>query len=164
MAEKCRPGIHRAILAILPFVFSASQAEGNGVVEANQQSRPVSKRIVAHVLDLAHRSLEESIEPRLREPGRQKFVQVEVSAVHNPDLIPISFEVRFTSNRDATAEEIFLGVFSLFPPDNPGTFIVATRGRLESSGTIRVSIELPGARPTSQTLTVNVEPLSLREE
>jgi hypothetical protein len=39
-------------------------------------------------------------------------------------------------------EKSFLGIFSLFPPNNPGTFIIATQGKLETGGIIIVSLNL----------------------
>ena len=58
------------------------------------------------------------IGPELREPEKQKFVQIEVSKVFNPDKQPIIFEVFFQAENH---EKVFLGTFSLFPPDNPGS-------------------------------------------
>jgi hypothetical protein len=37
-------------------------------------------------------------------------------------------------------EQSLLGIFSLFPPDNPGRFIIATQGKLEMGGTIVVAL------------------------
>jgi hypothetical protein len=37
-------------------------------------------------------------------------------------------------------EKSLLGTFSLFPPDNPGKFIVATRSKLQNGGIVSVSL------------------------
>ena len=67
----------------------------------------------------------------------KKFVQIEVTHVSNPQRIPLSFAVHFQS---AQGEAIYLGSFSLFPPDNPGTFIVSTQGKLKAGGAVTVTL------------------------
>jgi hypothetical protein len=67
----------------------------------------------------------------------RKFVQIEVTHVSNPRRIPLSFTVHF---QPAQGEAIYLGSFSLFPPDNPGKFIVSTRGELKTGGTVTVNL------------------------
>jgi hypothetical protein len=88
-------------------------------------------------LTLASRSVAQQIDPGIASPHAVKFVQFEVADVINPDKIPLAFYVHY---RPLRGEESFLGTFSLFPPDNPGKFIVATQGRLEPGGTIVVSL------------------------
>ena len=66
-----------------------------------------------------------------------RFVQVEVATVDNARKYALSFNVDF---RDADATSVRLGTFSLFPPDNPGTFIVPAQGKLRAGGSIVVSL------------------------
>jgi hypothetical protein len=70
-------------------------------------------------------------------PQTKKFVQIEVTEVINLQKIPLSFSVHYQS---VQGERILLGTFSLFPPDNPGNFIVATQGKLRIGGMIIVSM------------------------
>lgn len=70
-------------------------------------------------------------------PQTKKFVQIEVTEVVNLRKIPLSFSVHYQS---VQGERVFLGTFSLFPPDNPGNFIVATQGKLRTGGMIIVSM------------------------
>ena len=88
-------------------------------------------------LDLANRTLVYPIGPGLAEPEKLKFVQVEIGEIINPRLVRLTFELRY---RPETGEDVFLGSFSPFPPDNPGTFIVATRGSLRPGGAIVLSM------------------------
>jgi hypothetical protein len=88
-------------------------------------------------LTLTSRSVVQPIDPEIASPQAVKFVQFEVTDVTNPRRIPLAFTVYYRSQR---GEESFLGTFSLFPPDNPGKFIVATQGKLETGGTIVVSL------------------------
>lgn len=71
-------------------------------------------------------------------PGEKKFVQVRITEVHNPGRVPLMFSVYF--QRDGEGEHL-LGTFSLFPPDNPGTFIVATQGKLKRGDTLLLEME-----------------------
>ena len=88
-------------------------------------------------LDLANRTGVKTISREVTAPQAMKFVQIEVAEVFNPLKIPLSFSVHY---QPAHGEKSLLGTFSLFPPDNPGTFIVATRGKLRSGGMIIVSL------------------------
>ncbi len=90
-----------------------------------------------YTLDGVTRSAVQTIDPEVTAPQTKKFVQINVAEVINPQRIPLSFEVHY---RNVQGEKIFLGTFSLFPPDNPGTFIVATGGRLQTGGTVIVSL------------------------
>jgi hypothetical protein len=91
----------------------------------------------AYELTLSSPTLEQSIGPDIATPSLQKFVQIEVSRVNNPQRIALSFTLHF---QPARGEPVYLGTFSLFPPDNPGKFIVATRGMLQSGGTVSVTL------------------------
>lgn len=66
-----------------------------------------------------------------------KFVQVQVTEVTNPKNHPVRFEVRYQPKE---GEKIFLGSFSLFPPTNPGKFIVATQGKVKDEGKIILTL------------------------
>jgi hypothetical protein len=89
-------------------------------------------------LDFAHPTATLAI----TDPGaaRAKFVQVRVTHVENPARVALSFAVAYqTSNGD----KIALGFFSLYPADNPGTFIVPTQGKIRADGSIVVTLESP---------------------
>lgn len=76
--------------------------------------------------------------------AQAKFVQVRVAHVENPARVALSFGVAYRSNR---GEEIALGSFSLYPSDNPGTFIVPTQGKVRTGGSIVVRLESPDKDP-----------------
>ena len=94
---------------------------------------PIGKE---YALDLTTRSAVQSIDPETVEPQTKKFVQITVTDVINPRKIPLSFEVHY---QPVQGEKLFLGTFALFPPDNPGNFIIATQGKLQTGGVIIVS-------------------------
>ena len=68
-----------------------------------------------------------------------KFVRITVSNVTNPHLVKTSFEVWFQPDG---GDQQLLGSFGLYPPNNPGTFLVATQGHVTQSG--RLSVTLAG--------------------
>jgi hypothetical protein len=88
-------------------------------------------------LSLSYPTAQQLIGADVVTPEKQKFVQIAVTQVSNPQRIPLSFDVHFRPAQGAT---IYLGSFSLYPPDNPGKFIVATQGKLESGGTVSVTL------------------------
>jgi hypothetical protein len=91
-----------------------------------------------YALDLVNRTAVRTVDQGITAPQAKKFVQIEVTDVFNPQRIPLTFNVHYQATH---GEKSLLGTFSLFPPDNPGTFIVATRGKLQSGGLILVSLE-----------------------
>jgi hypothetical protein len=101
-----------------------------------------------YLLDLASPQAVKTVGPDVSAPREIKFVQVEVDQVSNPGQTPLSFHLDYQPKE---GEKSFLGTFSLFPPDNPGTFIVATRGELRSGGTVIVTL-------------VPLEPVNKKEE
>ena len=69
-----------------------------------------------------------------------KFVQVEIVSVQNPKMHTATFRVEYQTT---AGEKILLGAFTLYPSDKPGTFVVATRGKVKSDGSIVVTLIIP---------------------
>ena len=88
-------------------------------------------------LSLAHPTVHQLVGADVASPRTQSFVWIEVTQVRNPQRIPLSFEVGFQPGQ---GEKIRLGSFSLYPPDHPGRFIVATGGKLQAGGTVSVTL------------------------
>ncbi|HKV36765.1 MAG TPA: hypothetical protein VJP89_20665 [Pyrinomonadaceae bacterium] len=113
-----------------------------------------------YYLDLNKPRIEQSIDSGDREVEGSKFVQVEVAEVHNPQKYPVKFEVSY---QPKDQEKIFLGSFSLFPPNNPGKFIVATQGKVKGEGKIILSLVTSDAK-AGDTLKIGVKRIRLRSE
>ena len=96
-----------------------------------------SAAVKAYTLDLTRRSISQAIDDNVAAPHTRKFVKIDVTNVFNPHMIPLSFNVHY---RTLQGEERLLGTFSLFPPDNPGSFLVATQGQLKTGGAVIVSL------------------------
>lgn len=112
-------------------------------------------------LDLANRSVSKPIGPGLAEPASARFVEVDVAEVSNPKRIRLTFEVHY---QGGNGEKLLLGSFALYPPDNPGTFIVATRGRLRSGGSVILSMKVLDRVGPEDRVRVKVRRISLRQE
>ena len=98
--------------------------------------RPAAKARIVRYLEPAHPSFALRV-AAARTGESRKFVAVEIGAVDNPERHPLTFEVSF---RPAGGTAVALGLFSLFPADNPGRFIVATHGRAQGEGEIVVTL------------------------
>lgn len=98
--------------------------------------------VMEYELDLTRRVAVQRIDAGDAVLRSMKFVQIEVTQVINPRRLPLSFTVDF---QPAQGERFYLGTFSLFPPDNPGKFIVATQGKLQPGGAVIVTL-VPLAR------------------
>ena len=88
---------------------------------------------ISYHLDVRNRRIIQFVEPTDGPVEKRKFVRVEVAKVVNPNRHFVAFEVRY---RTGNEKEVNLGGFSLYPADNPGTFIVPTHGKVGSEGAI----------------------------
>jgi hypothetical protein len=111
-------------------------------------------------LDQNTRSISQPIGRDHPSPQNYKFVEIEVVKVTNPKMHPVTFEVHY---ENAEREKIFLGTFSLFPSDTPGTFIVPAQGKLRSEGKLILSLVLPDDIGKDDELRVAVKKLRLKE-
>lgn len=112
-------------------------------------------------MDLTNRTLTQRIGPELADPAAQKLVQIEIVALHNPERKRVSFEVHYEPD---DGERVLLGTFGLYPPDNPGKFLVATRGRLRREGAIVVSMQVLDEVEPDDELQVKLKRVSFRTE
>lgn len=109
-------------------------------------------------LDLAHTTLTRAIDPGGASAEESRFVRVDVVDVVNPTTASLSFEVFF---QPAGAPSIRLGTFSLFPADRPGTFIVATQGKVDRPGSLIVAMLVAEPVPAGVPLRVGIAGIAL---
>jgi hypothetical protein len=111
-------------------------------------------------LNTGNRSISQPIDPGLSDLHSYKFLEIEVVNVINPNNIPIQFEVYYqVENRD----KILLGTFSLYPPDNPGKFIVATQGKIKPEGELTLSLVLPEKTDADNQLQITVKKIGFKK-
>ena len=110
------------------------------------------------VLDLTSPALVEPLAEQEAAAAREnKFVRVEVVHVLNPKRLPVTVRVDYAP---PTGDRVHLGSFSLFPSDRPGTFIVATQGRVSGGGAIVLTLEKPRSVAPSDTIRIAIRPLT----
>jgi hypothetical protein len=125
-------------------------ANANASTTLNQNKRNDETRN----LDLEKPEIEQAIQPS--DPVNAKFVQVEVTEVTNPQNRPARFEVFYQPKE---GEKILLGSFSLYPPNNPGKFIVPTQGKVKAEGKLVLSLAKPDGVATGDQVSVSVKKL-----
>ena len=109
-------------------------------------------------LDFANTTLTQPVDPASAKSGETKFVEVEVVEVVNPAVAGLSFEVYF---KPAGAPRVLLGTFSLFPANNPGTFIVPTQGKVDRTGTLIVAMLVTDPVPAGVAPKVGIARIAL---
>ena len=107
-------------------------------------------------LDLQNPQITQKIRPDDGDPAKARFVQVEVISVKNPQKRPAEFQVHYQPNE---GERILLGAFSLYPPDNPGKFIVPTQGKVKAEGKLILTLVKSDRVVAGDVLEVNVRPM-----
>jgi hypothetical protein len=112
-------------------------------------------------LDLANRSVTKPIGAELADVAPARFVEIDIADVVNPKRIRLTFEVHY---QPGNGEKLLLGSFALYPPDNPGKFIVATGGRLRSGGAIVLSMQVLDEVVPEDRVRVTVRRISFRRE
>lgn len=117
---------------LLAFAAACDSAESPAT-----PSEPTSASAM-HRLDFTHPTA--TLPVTQANAAQAKFVQVHVPRVENPSRIALSFAVAYQTSK---GEKIALGSFSLYPSDNPGTFIVPTLGKVRVGGSIVVTLESP---------------------
>lgn len=113
--------------------------------------------VAMQYLDSTRPSIVQAIDPSAIAAVR--FVQVEVAKVDNPGKYALSFNVDF---RDAQDKSVRLGTFSLFPADNPGTFIVPVQDKLRAGGSIVVSLVIVDKPAPDAPVRVGIRKVSLQ--
>lgn len=137
-------------------VSQSPAADDDSEAEAEQSRR------AAYVLSADARSVEAEVGVALDDRREARFLSIEVVDVENPELAPVQIEVRYQSPEGGAPR--ILGTFSLFPPDNPGEFLVATAGGVEEGGTLVLSLVEPPGNELPSSLRVELAELRLEDE
>jgi len=129
---------------------------------ANTPNSPANKNDksdqAVHSLDLQNPEIIQKIAAEDGDPATARFVQVEVVKITNPQKRPAEFQVHYQPN---DGEKILLGAFSLYPPDNPGKFIVPTQGKVKAEGKLILSLVKSDQVVAGDVVQVDVRPMKL---
>jgi len=128
---------------------------GSPPQNANTSQKDKSDQAVFS-LNLQNPEIIQKILPDDGDPTKARFVQVEVIKITNPQKRPAEFEVRY---QPIAGEKILLGGFSLYPPDNPGKFIVPTQGKVKAEGTLILSLVKSDRVVAGDVVEVTVRPM-----
>jgi hypothetical protein len=90
-----------------------------------------------------------------------RYVKIKISQVTNPEMQYLAFDVFFRTDQK---KKILLGSFSLFPANNPGEFVVATRGIIIGEGQLLISMTNPDGKPLSDLVKVAVNQVNLTNQ
>ena len=125
-----------AVVSCNGVIMHVGSPQQNANTSSNSNQNDKSDQAVFS-LDLQNPEIKQKILPDDGDPAKARFVQVEVIKVTNPQKRPAQFEVHYQPN---PGEKILLGSFSLYPPDNPGKFIVPTQGKVKAEGMLILSL------------------------
>ena len=84
-----------------------------------------------------------------------KFVRINVDEIVNPKSLPITFDLYWHTGEKTE----FLGSVSPFPADKPGSFIVATGGKVVGEGQMELRLGLRDIEKDLESLKVRVKRL-----
>ena len=122
------------------------------------QNQSKSKTDDTRSLDLDKPEIEQGVKLVEADVANAKFVEVDVVEVNNPRNLPARFEVYF---QPLEGEKIMLGSFSLYPPNNPGQFIVPTQGKVKGKGKLILSLAKPDQVAAGDVVQIKVKPMKL---
>jgi hypothetical protein len=149
MLERLRVGAGWGFCLLLMLSAGCS---GRVLELSNTTAKNPTQPIQVKYLDVQNPSVTRAIEAADR-AETTKLVRVEIVEVQNPKRYAATFRVEY---QPKAGEKIFLGAFSLYPSDQPGTFTVATHGKVKSEGSIVVSLIIPENIRDSDILKVGV--------
>lgn len=115
---------------------------------------------MAYYLDSKTSSVTQPLDASMKDVEQSKFVQVEIATVQNPRKQALLFEVHYQPTGNP---KILLGSFSLYPLDNPGTFIVPTQGKLKNQGALLLSMTFVD-KDDKESVRIGVKKLQLRNK
>ena len=151
MLEKMRSRLGYG-LCLIVVLCSTCDARVQPLTGHSEDKRTPENKTL-YYLDVKKPSLIQAVEPADRAQG-SKFVQVEIVEVKNPKNLIATFKVEYQTKDN---ERVFLGTFTLYPSDNPGKFIVATKGKLRNEGAVVLTLVLPAEVKSDDVLSVAVK-------
>ena len=158
---------YRLGLCVCLLTFAVASCAGTGLYVGTPQNANTSNSSsnrndksdqAVFSLDLQNPEIIQKILAADGDPAKARFVQVEVIKVTNPQKRPAQFEVYYQPN---DGEKILLGGFSLYPPDNPGKFIVPTQGKVKVEGKLILSLVKSDQVVAGDVVEVTIKPMKL---
>jgi hypothetical protein len=136
-------------------MISFSCQQGSSSVNHNHSTQPLSGDTV-YALNTTNPIIRVSMK-ELGEPRQKKFVRINASQIINPALVPITIRLYYMT----AGKEEFLGSVAPFPANNPGSFIIATKGILTREGILELRLNFPQDWDRKDSLELRIETLKL---
>lgn len=152
------PRRHAARIACC-LLLLACRSDGGTVGMAGAETAEPEPEVIL-ILDLDERSVVQPIDREIGDAEELELIEVEILEIANPERIRILFEVHYHRG----GEELLLGTFAPFPPDNPGRFLVPTGGQLRPEGSVELSMVVLDEVGPEDRLRVELEPLTFRKQ
>jgi hypothetical protein len=149
---RCYLTITLVLLLSWPGAASCRQRENTGI--STDQTLTATDSV--YTLNISRPSFRQSLKEE-QAVHQKKFVKVTAKEITNPALVAIAFDLYQLSGGRAT----FLGSAAPFPADNPGSFIIATGGRLETNGILELRLNIPEDWNKKDKLEVKISKLTL---
>ena len=112
----------------------------------------------SYVIDANNLSVVYQVQHADVKPQHKKFVQIKIARVINLSKQPLSFSLY---RLPVLGKKSFVGTFSLFPPDNPGNFIVATQGKFKLGDRIELKLDVMDDVDKNSDLQVTIDSILL---
>ena len=142
-----------AVLCVSTQCGAAELSANHNSANGNNASK--SDEVLYH-LDLRKPTVKQAISRDEHEVEQAKFVRVEVIEVENAKKYALKFEVQYERSN---GDKLHLGTFSLFPADNPGNFLVPTKGLVEPEGNIILTMSTPDDVDSDAVIKVSIKKL-----
>lgn len=139
------------ILLLLSQGFGSCRQRENNNISTDQ---PLPATDTLYTLNISQPSYRQPLK-EVEAVRQKKFVRITAREIINPASVAITFELYQLSGSKAQ----FLGSAAPYPADNPGSFIIATGGKLEADGILELRLKFPEDWNKNDRLEVKVTPL-----
>jgi hypothetical protein len=142
-----------AVLSVFWLICVSCQQKTNGGRSSNNASSLATADTV-YTINAVNSSFRQPVKD-LSTVRQKKFVRITANEIINSSELPISFDLYFISGN----ETVFLGSVAPFPASNPGSYIIATGGKVNKEGELELRLKLPDNRNKNDRVEVKMKRL-----
>jgi len=130
------------------------QHQSNSHITPNTVTVPPADTM--YTIDVSNPSFRQAIWSK-EKVEEKKFVRISVKEIVNPSQVAISFDLYYVEGD----KKEMLGSVAPFPANNPGSYIIATSGKIRLQGQLELILRYPGDWNKNDKLSMKVDPLTL---
>lgn len=142
------------ILMMYGLLTVCCQQKTQSQIPSNVVTVPTSDSIYS--IDLSNTSFRQAIGAK-EKIEEKKFVRITVKEIVNPAQVAISFDLYYVEGE----KKEMLGSVAPFPANNPGSYIIATSGKIRTQGLLELNLRYPGDWNKNDKLSLKINPLTL---